>query len=118
MSPIDYSKAAVPALTPGTTEDCLFLDVRVSEAVFNARGTGKGAPVVVWIHGGGYTQGYKSQEGSGRGLILAGEQYNETGIVYVAINYRLGLFVRLLSMALVLREDSFVTSFTSAKKCF
>ncbi|THC90402.1 hypothetical protein EYZ11_010143 [Aspergillus tanneri] len=92
VTPIDYSKAAVPALTPGTTEDCLFLDVRVSETVFNARKTGKGAPVVVWIHGGGYIQGYKSQEGSGRGLILASEQYNETGIVYVAINYRLGLF--------------------------
>ncbi|KAL6229016.1 Alpha/Beta hydrolase protein [Aspergillus navahoensis] len=92
VTPIDYSKAAVSALTPGTTEDCLFLDVRVPEAVFNARGTGKGAAVVVWIHGGGYIQGYKSQEGSGRGLILASEQYNETGIVYVAINYRLGLF--------------------------
>ncbi|KAL4972595.1 Alpha/Beta hydrolase protein [Aspergillus desertorum] len=77
VTPIDYSKAAVPALTPGTTEDCLFLD---------------GAPVVVWVHGGGYIQGYKSQAGSGRGLILASEQYNETGIVYVAINYRLGLF--------------------------
>jgi carboxylesterase type B len=92
--------------------------VRVSEAIFNARGTGKGAPVVVWIHGGGYIQGYKSQEGSGRGLILASEQYNGTGIVYVAINYRLGLFVRLLHAPVLMRGDPSVTSFAFTKKSF
>lgn len=87
-TPINYSETAVPPLITGTTEDCLFLDVRVSQDIFHSRGTGQGAPVLVWIHGGGYLQGYKSQQGSGRGLILANED-----VVFVAFNYRLGLFV-------------------------
>lgn len=40
----------VGAPTGSQTEDCLFLDVMVPESVFNAT-EGKGAPVVVWIHG-------------------------------------------------------------------
>lgn len=43
----------LPAQDPRSTEDCLFLDVVVPEAIFNARGSGYGAPVLVWIYGGG-----------------------------------------------------------------
>ena len=53
---------------------------------------------VVWIHGGGYTLGWKTQYGSGVGLINASRRNNKESIIYVAINYRLGLFVRSLSL--------------------
>lgn len=48
---------------------------------------------MVWIHGGGYTLGWKTQYGSGAGLVRASQNYTKPGIVYVAVNYRLGLFV-------------------------
>jgi len=48
---------------------------------------------LVWIHGGGYTLGWKTQYGTGGGLIKA----SNGGIIYVAINYRLGIFVNLSS---------------------
>ncbi|KAN0099014.1 alpha/beta-hydrolase [Hyaloscypha variabilis] len=71
---------------------CLLLDVLVPRAIFDNRGRQPGAPVLVWIHGGGYTLGWKTQYGSGAGLVRASQNYTKPGIVYVAINYRLGLF--------------------------
>lgn len=35
------------------TEDCLFLDVVAPQKIFDNAGTGYGAPVLVWIYGGG-----------------------------------------------------------------
>ncbi|PYH82078.1 alpha/beta-hydrolase [Aspergillus uvarum CBS 121591] len=78
-------------MDPRASEDCLFLDVVVPKKIFKSSGRkGKGAPVLVWIHGGGYAVGSKSGEGSGSpvGLLRRGD--NE--FVYVAINYRLGAF--------------------------
>lgn len=77
-------------------EDCLFLDVIVPGVVFR-NNTLPSLPVVVWIHGGGYsTSSYTLfddiAEGSkdlydGTGLVtLSGNT-----IVYVAINYRVHL---------------------------
>ncbi|MDP1795323.1 MAG: carboxylesterase family protein [Acidimicrobiales bacterium] len=43
-----------------------------------------GLPVLVWIHGGGFTQG------CGNSTWYAGDQFCRDGIVTVAINYRLG----------------------------
>lgn len=40
-----------PGLT--VTEDCLFLDIVVPRNIFEHAGKGGGAPVMVWIHGGG-----------------------------------------------------------------
>jgi hypothetical protein len=37
--------AASPPVDPTASEDCLFLDVMVPQAVFNATGKGPGAPV-------------------------------------------------------------------------
>lgn len=42
-----------PPQDPRTTEDCLFLDVRVPKSIFDNAGKGYGAPVLVWIYGGG-----------------------------------------------------------------
>jgi para-nitrobenzyl esterase len=68
------------SLTPGpTNEDCLYLNVYTPHL---SSEHGRGLPVLVWIHGGGFTQG-------------AGRDYDPTklvadGIVVVTINYRLG----------------------------
>lgn len=43
-----------------------------------------GAPVLVWIFGGGYTAGSKDFLGTGIGLMANSQE----PIVYVALNYR------------------------------
>jgi carboxylesterase type B len=74
---------------PRTTEDCLFLDVVVHQKVLNSRGnrTGIGAPVLVWIHGGGYAEGSKSDYGTPGKIEAPNDE-----IIFVSINYRLGAF--------------------------
>ncbi|KAJ5733782.1 hypothetical protein N7493_002568 [Penicillium malachiteum] len=81
---------------PRTTEDCLFLDVIVPENVFNRSRSGRIslrkslAPVLVWIDGGGFVQGDKTQldpSGLVNRSTVAGD-----GVVFVSINYRLGAF--------------------------
>lgn len=74
-----------PAKAATETEDCLFLDVSVPTQIFANAGKTQGAPVLVWIYGGGYTTGDKSFYNPS-GLI----QRSNKGIVYVALNYRLG----------------------------
>ncbi|KAL2827732.1 alpha/beta-hydrolase [Aspergillus cavernicola] len=78
-------------MDPRASEDCLFLNVVVPKKIFKTSGKKmKGAPVLVWIYGGGYTGGSKTGQGSGSpvGLLRRGDN----GFVYVAINYRLGAF--------------------------
>lgn len=81
----------LPALKPGTNEDCLFLDVLVPEEVHKKRNSN--TSVLVFLHGGGYVQGSKTAYGPGVGLLEAAEE-NGQSLIYVSINYRLGLFVR------------------------
>ncbi|KAI2469042.1 alpha/beta-hydrolase [Annulohypoxylon bovei var. microspora] len=75
----------------GQTEACLVLDVYVPASIF-MRGVGAEAPVLVWIHGGGFTFGSKSFYGSPSGLIAQSRRNGQDGIIVVSINYRLGLF--------------------------
>ena len=75
------SSSAVPAQDPRTTEDCLFLDVVVPENIFNSAGQGYGAPVLVWIYGGGYTEGSKSGSGNPAGLLARSQSNNATGVI-------------------------------------
>src|SRR6185437_8057147 len=58
-----------------TSEDCLQLNVWAPKAA-------KGAPVMVWIHGGGHR--------TGAGWIYGGQNFARDGVVVVTINYRLG----------------------------
>lgn len=80
---------------PGTqTDDCLFLDVFSPASVFNAAqgaagAANKGAPVIIWIHGGGHANGWKNQVGSPAGLLAESQLDGRTGVVFVEINYRL-----------------------------
>lgn len=50
------------------------------------------APVLVWIHGGGFTSGSKTSAGNPAGIISRSKIENDDGIIFVSINYRLGLF--------------------------
>jgi para-nitrobenzyl esterase len=64
----------------GGNEDCLYLNV---QAPANATQNSK-LPVLFWIHGGGLTTG-SGQEYDGSSLINTGK------VVFVSINYRLGI---------------------------
>lgn len=80
----------LPAPEAGTNEDCLFLDVLVPEEVYEKGNSN--TSVLVFLHGGGYVQGSKTAYGPGVGLLEAAEE-NGHDLIYVSINYRLGLFV-------------------------
>lgn len=62
-------------------EDCLYLNVWTSSPGSNTK-----MPVIVWIHGGAFTSG------SGSCPIYDGENMAKKGVVFVTINYRLGVF--------------------------
>ena len=68
--------AADPPLA--TSEDCLTLNVWTPAKA-------KGAPVLVWIHGGALVSG------SSREALYDGQHMAERGVIVVSINYRLGV---------------------------
>lgn len=74
------------------SEDCLYLNV-VTPGLSGSR------PVIVWIHGGGFT--------TGSGADFAGRQLAERGVVVVAMNYRLGALGSLALPALADRKGRF-----------
>ena len=83
---------------PRASEDCLFLDIVVPQKVFEQAAPHRtpSAPVLLWIHGGGYTAGEKSGDlYNPAGLIKTSQSSNSTGLVYVAINYRVSLPTKL-----------------------
>src|SRR6185503_7347723 len=61
------------------SEDCLTLNVWAPAAR-----SAKPAPVMVWIHGGGY------ETGAGSDPLYDGKAFARDGVVLVTINYRLG----------------------------
>lgn len=64
----------------GSSEDCLYLNL------WMPAGTKADAnlPVMVWIHGGGFTGG------SGAGETTSGEEFAKQGVILMTFNYRLG----------------------------
>ena len=78
----DFPQPALYALRgPAQSEDALHLNVWTPTLDRNAR-----LPVMVWVHGGGFSAGSGSEPHSD-GAHLAAQ-----GVVVVAINYRVGLF--------------------------
>jgi para-nitrobenzyl esterase len=63
---------------PVTGEDCLYLNV------WKPVGTAARKPVMVFIHGGGYTNGATALP------LYGGESLARRGVVVVSVNYRLG----------------------------
>lgn len=76
---------------PGQTEACLMLDVYVPTKVFDGN-VPSTAPVVVWMHGGGFTYGSKTSTGDPAGIIARSMLDDSEGVIFISINYRLGLF--------------------------
>ncbi|WP_339878773.1 carboxylesterase family protein [uncultured Algoriphagus sp.] len=69
-----------PGATSKISEDCLFLNIwKPADAVKGAK-----LPVMVWLHGGGFTGG------SGAGPGSAGDAFAKQGVILTTINYRLG----------------------------
>ncbi len=69
--------AAPGTIQAGSSEDCLYLNIwRPAGAKSKAK-----LPVMVWIHGGGFTGGNGNTSGDG---------FAKKGVVLVSINYRLG----------------------------
>ncbi len=62
-------------------EDCLYLNVWTAAKTPNEK-----RPVLVWIYGGGFTSGGSAVP------IYDGEAMARQGIVFVSINYRVGIF--------------------------
>ena len=69
------------AKLPPLSEDCLYLNIWTA-----AKSAKDRLPVMVWIHGGGFTRG------SGISDAYDGENFARQGVVLVTINYRLGIF--------------------------
>jgi para-nitrobenzyl esterase len=70
----------IPAESP-ISEDCLYLNVWTG-----AKSQGEKRPVLVWIYGGGFSSGGASVP------IYDGEAMAKKGIVFVSMNYRVGVF--------------------------
>ena len=91
----NISSRPPPPQDPRVSEDCLFLDVVVPQKVFEQAAPHRkpSAPVLVWIHGGGYTVGEKFGGGlyNPAGLVKTSQSSNSSGLIYVAINYRVSL---------------------------
>jgi carboxylesterase type B len=77
------------AQDPRTSEDCLFLDVVVPESIFTSKSS---VPVLVWLYGGGYVSGDKTASGNPAGLLDRSFDNGNGGVIFVAMNYRLGIF--------------------------
>ncbi|PVH68570.1 alpha/beta-hydrolase, partial [Cadophora sp. DSE1049] len=76
---------------PRENEDCLFLDVFAPARVFDNLHNNQSVPVVVYLHGGGFTSGSKD-DAVFNGLIQRTQTEHQRDIIFVAINYRLGAF--------------------------
>jgi para-nitrobenzyl esterase len=81
QTPYPAAAAIYHAKLPPLSEDCLYLNIWTPAKSATSR-----LPVMVWIHGGGFTRGF-SGTSSYSGEVLA-----RKGAVIVTINYRLGVF--------------------------
>jgi para-nitrobenzyl esterase len=81
--PLPFGVYTSEFLIPDTSvnEDCLYLNIWTA-----AKSSKEKRPVIVWIHGGGFING------SGAVPIYDGVSMAKKGIVFVTINYRLGIF--------------------------
>lgn len=82
-SPVPFGPWSAEYLIPKEpiSEDCLYLNVWTAATAPKEK-----RPVIVWIYGGGFASG-----GTGC-AIYDGEAMAKKGIVFVSVNYRVGIF--------------------------
>ncbi len=82
-APVPFSMWSEEFLIPKApiSEDCLYLNVWSG-----AKSPGEKRPVIVWIYGGGFGSGGSAVP------IYDGEAMAKKGILFVSINYRVGIF--------------------------
>jgi para-nitrobenzyl esterase len=83
QTPYPSAASIYQSKLPPLSEDCLYLNIWSPSK--SAKDKDK-LPVMVWIHGGGFTRG------SGTSAAYDGEILSRKGVVVVTINYRLGVF--------------------------
>ena len=83
VQPGSHSEYSFVATPQGQSEDCLILDVLVP-----ANPVSTSLPVMFQIHGGGYTEGNAAYSYPGDAMVHA----SNGQLIYVSIQYRLGLF--------------------------
>jgi para-nitrobenzyl esterase len=81
QTPYPAAAAIYQAKLPPLSEDCLYLNIWTA-----AKSAKDKLPVMVWIHGGGFTRGYAGSR------AYDGEALARKGVVVVTLNYRLGIF--------------------------
>lgn len=81
-------------MPPRVSEDCLYLNIWTPAVGSNAR-----LPVIVWIYGGGYTNGSASMP------LYWGDRLAHKGVVLITIAYRLGP-LGFLALPALTRESS------------
>jgi para-nitrobenzyl esterase len=91
------TNAAISNL-PAPSEDCLFLNVWTP-----AKRADERLPVMVWIHGGGFTAGTPAEK------LYHGEWLAAKGVVVVSVGYRLGVFGFMAHPALRAENDHHVS---------
>lgn len=80
--PVPFSMWTQEFIAPAgnMSEDCLNLNIWTKEGSVDSK-----RPVIVFIHGGGFSSG------SGSVPVYNGEKMAEKGVVFVTINYRVGI---------------------------
>ena len=68
-----------PAFERPSSEDCLYLNIWAPKEAENC-------PVAIWIHGGAFMGGHSSEK------EFDGAAYAKRGVIFVSIQYRLGIF--------------------------
>lgn len=100
--------ACIQDLKTKQSEDCLYLNIFVPSNP-NSPGTlpdKEKLPVMVFFHGGSFQRGSS--------LNIPGQSYeqlNKNGIIYISVNYRLGIFGFFSHPALSLEDPTRKTNF-------
>jgi para-nitrobenzyl esterase len=81
QTPYPAAAAIYQAKLPQLSEDCLYLNIWTP-----AKSAKDRLPVMVWIHGGGFTRGFSGTSS------YNGEPLAHKGAIIVTINYRLSVF--------------------------
>ncbi len=81
QAPYPPGAAIYRSQLPTLSEDCLYLNIWTP-----AKSAKDKLPVMVWLHGGGFTRGYAGSR------AYDGEPLARKGAVVVTLNYRLGVF--------------------------